>query len=486
MILVEERQDHAEPAMHQAMHDAMVVPAGGLVAGLTKEALLQHQKMQAGGLNNRPRKHRGQHVSRHLSQQDSKKEQANAQLALLRTNVQLDQPNDLHTSNPREAEIESAGAPMSLSMALATAMSDQARHRGLREPCKVAPQSLSNLAGRASSVDVASTTAVAAPLAEIGLRVDSDGIARIVPGLDSDGIARIVPHGLDESDGIERRVSAGQSERLSGTSVAATGSGDSTFAAGSASNVGPGRAAAITVRHDEADGVALVERVLKALQEAKSVSESSHTRSQKKGPRAPGVAAVIDIPGDCAEAEPLLVGPGDAVTLRSSREDAHKVRIAIPCVKVSGGGSLTLVGIELCATEENSVKAGELRCTGCKITSRNGCGILVLHAAKLFLSSCEVVGCMRSGIGVNGKNAEIDLESCLISQNNFSGIGVNHQARSITLRGNQIIGNSYHGIWLNNGVVANWLGGDLSGNRMKDKDGPGTLLGYHRGDGVES
>jgi len=85
---------------------------------------------------------------------------------------------------------------------------------------------------------------------------------------------------------------------------------------------------------------------------------------------------------------------------------------------------------------------------------------------------------MRSGIGVNGRNVELHVTRCVVSHNNYSGIGVNHQAKAIALKENSIINNGYHGVWLNDGVVARWFGGEIVGNRLTDKEGRGTLLGY--------
>lgn len=184
---------------------------------------------------------------------------------------------------------------------------------------------------------------------------------------------------------------------------------------------------------------------------------------------------VIDVTGNCVEPDPLEIDGGE-VLLRGSREGA-KARLTIAGLRVTGG-SLCLQNLDLCATEENRVQAGQLQCSGCLITSRNGCGVLCLQRAKVFLRDCEVSNCMRSGIGVNGKNTEIELHRCAVSKNNFSGIGVNHQARSITLSGNRIVDNCYHGVWLNTGVVAKWLGGEISGNRLSAKDGPGVLQGW--------
>lgn len=138
-----------------------------------------------------------------------------------------------------------------------------------------------------------------------------------------------------------------------------------------------------------------------------------------------------------------------------------------------------LSGLALCATEENRVQAAELHCSDCFITARNGCGVLCLQRARVFLIECEVSHCLRSGIGVNGKHAEVELSWCIVRQNNYSGVGVNHQARSIKLRSNRIQENGYHGVWLNAGVTAQWLGGELEDNKLSAKGGPGVLRGFN-------
>lgn len=226
-------------------------------------------------------------------------------------------------------------------------------------------------------------------------------------------------------------------------------------------------------RHNGTDGVGLVERVRAALASARIAAHGFPP------------AVLVELTCHCEEAEPLEISSGE-VTLRGSVEGAGKARLALPGVRVTSGGALCLSNLELYCSEENRVQGGLLRCSDCFITSRNGCGVLCLQRARVFLRDCEVTRCMRSGIGVNGKNTEIDLQGCVVSQNNFSGIGVNHQARSITLKGNRIIDNGYHGIWLNAGVVAQWLGGEISGNRLSDKDGPGSLRGFAAGTGTKA
>jgi len=184
---------------------------------------------------------------------------------------------------------------------------------------------------------------------------------------------------------------------------------------------------------------------------------------------------VVDVTCNCVEANSIEVEGGEVVLRGSS--DGAKVGLTLAGLRVTGG-SLWVQNLAICATEENQVRAGQLQCSNCQITSRNGCGILCLQKAKVFLTDCEVVNCMRSGIGVNGKNTEIELHRCAVLKNNYSGIGVNHQARSITLSDNRIVDNGYNGVWLNSGVVAKWLGGEISGNKLSAKDGPGILQGW--------
>lgn len=184
---------------------------------------------------------------------------------------------------------------------------------------------------------------------------------------------------------------------------------------------------------------------------------------------------VVDITCNCVETSLIEIERGE-VLLRGSGSGA-KVGLTLAGLRVTGG-SLWIQDLAIYATEENQVRAGQLHCSNCQITSRNGCGILCLQKAEVSLTDCEVVHCMRSGIGVNGKNTQIELHRCIISKNNFSGVGVNHQARSITLSDNRIIDNGYHGVWLNSGVVAKWLGGEISGNKLSAKDGPGILQGW--------
>jgi len=265
---------------------------------------------------------------------------------------------------------------------------------------------------------------------KLGLSFDADGIARLVAPATSPPAA---------------------AEGLPAVSLASCPAGK-----GGGTDGGSGCSTAqlrnTAVEHSGADGVALATRIREVLVGAGR--------------------AVIHVTGHCSEAEPLEISSGE-VSLQGCVEGSGKARLVLPGVRVTGG-SLRLDNMELCASEENRVRAGELRCTDCFITSRNGCGVLCLQGANVFLTGCEVAHCMRSGVGVNGKNAELHLSKCVIERNNFSGLGINHQARRIQLTGNRITGNGYHGIWLNVGVVANWVSGDLSGNRLSDKDGPGT------------
>lgn len=217
--------------------------------------------------------------------------------------------------------------------------------------------------------------------------------------------------------------------------------------------------AAAEVEHPAADGATLAERVSAAL--------------------GSGQRCVVRLQGDCNEVEPLDISGGDVV-LRGGMPGGSgdgRARLRIPSLRVTGG-SLALQDVALCTAEEIQVKAGQLTCRNCFITSRSGCGVLCLQKAKVFLAGCEIAHCMRSGIGVNGKHTEIELSGCVLKQNNFSGIGVNHQARSIALRQNVIADNGYHGVWLNVGVTVQWMGGEMKGNRLSDKGGPGLLNGY--------
>lgn len=339
----------------------------------------------------------------------------------------------------------------------------------------------------------------------IGLCFDADGIARLIaPGDTPSAVAP--PRSPDILEALTAPLVAATAVPLAAYPLAATSSGSGRPASASphAANasarpshraargaslrriVSPspivqdtvdassaGATSSTAIVHTGKDGVTLAARIRAALADAKSGG---------KGHAATTV--LIDLTGPCTEAEMLEITHGEVV-LRGRTPDADggvvttgdKVRLALLGVRIKGG-SLCLEKIELCASEENTVQAGSLRCTDCLITSRNGCGVLCLQKAKVFLKNCEVSHCMRSGVGVNGKNSEIDLHECAIVQNNFSGIGVNHQARSITLRGNRITGNGYHGIWLNAGVTAQWIGGQLSGNKLSDKDGPGVLHDY--------
>jgi hypothetical protein len=182
----------------------------------------------------------------------------------------------------------------------------------------------------------------------------------------------------------------------------------------------------------------------------------------------------VHVTGNCAELEPLELEAGDVELCGSCSETFC---LTLPGLRITGG-ALSIRNLAICATEENRVRAGQLKCTDCSISARNGCGVLCLQKAKVFLTGCEVKNCLRSGIGVNGKHTEIELKGCTISQNNFSGIGVNHQAKSISLAENRISENGYHGIWLNVGVAVKWLSGTMCSNRLVDKGGPGILQGW--------
>jgi len=208
-----------------------------------------------------------------------------------------------------------------------------------------------------------------------------------------------------------------------------------------------------------------------------SLAERIRTALSTRDSSSPATALVVELTGqNVVEAESLDIGSGQ-VTIQGGTSGSGKVRLTLPGVRVTGG-SLMLINLHLCATEENRVQAGRLQCNDCYITSRKGCGILCLQKAKLSLTDCEVANCVRSGIGVNGKHTDIELTRCSLTLNNFSGLGVNHQARCMVLRDCRITENGYHGVWLNAGVVARWQGGLLSGNKLADKAGPGTLIGF--------
>lgn len=229
-----------------------------------------------------------------------------------------------------------------------------------------------------------------------------------------------------------------------------------------------------TITHPDEDGISLAERVRRALTSA----DGTHPR------------VTIQLVGpSITEDEALEVTHGEVILegkLTSLSPKASWLKLTLPGLRVTGPeASLSLEKVHLVALEENRVQGGRLHCTDCYICSRRGCGILCLQKAKVSLTDCQVSNCMRSGIGVNGKNTEIDLTRCSLTQNNFSGLGVNHQARSITLQDCRISGNSYHGVWLNAGVVARWLGdgGCLDGNRLEAKAGAGILIGYSESSG---
>eukprot|EP00927_Polykrikos_kofoidii_P001806 TRINITY_DN10702_c1_g1_i1.p1 TRINITY_DN10702_c1_g1~~TRINITY_DN10702_c1_g1_i1.p1 ORF type:complete len:411 (+),score=49.41 TRINITY_DN10702_c1_g1_i1:131-1234(+) len=217
-------------------------------------------------------------------------------------------------------------------------------------------------------------------------------------------------------------------------------------------------------RHDGADGESLVTLLRKTL----------------AGAKAAGTAAVacVEVTGRCFDDQPLEIVHGEDVELRGvGGEGPEKAALILPGLRIDGG-CLRVSNLVICATEENRVNRGHLHCSKCFITSRRGCGICCLQRAKVSLVDCNVSHSLRSGVGVNGKNAEIELRNCNVCQNNFSGLGVNHHARSIVLNGTRFNNNGYHGVWLNTGVSARWLGGEMSGNKRKAKDGPGTLHGY--------
>lgn len=315
------------------------------------------------------------------------------------------------------------------------------------------------------------TPSVVQEQAGLAITLGSDGIARLVPPglatspLETCGLHK--PHSAQHSqrsisvEGLGKQAARFRQSRPTRPQRDVTAESLSMGTSSDSSSCGPAGGSLIT--HTGADNVTLKERVHAALSSGESV--------------------VIDVTADCVETEPLEISHGEvllrgpAIEGGSCHNGAAQVRLQLPGVRVTGG-SLCVHRLAMYATEENRVQAGQLRCTDCFITSRNGCGVLCLHRARVFLTGCKVAHCMRSGIGVNGKNTEIELNRCTIAQNNFSGIGINHQARSIILRENRIVDNGYHGIWLNTGVVAQWLGGEISGNKMTSKDGQGKLHGY--------
>lgn len=280
----------------------------------------------------------------------------------------------------------------------------------------------------AQSKDVRPPPGLALPEAHAPTFVNEIDVA-----VDADGIARLVP--------------------LVGTADHAA---LPSYPDGSASALLGRELTAAEVEHSAADGVTLAQRVGAALGSGEK-------------------CVIVRLRGHCSESEPLDISRGDVILQGDA--DSGRVQLNIPSLRVTGG-SLVLQDVALYAAEENQVKTGQLACKNCFITSRNGCGILCLQKAKVFLTGCEIAHCMRSGIGVNGKHTEIELSGCVLKQNNFSGIGVNHQARSISLRQNLIADNGYHGVWLNVGVTVQWMGGEMTGNRLSDKGGPGLLHGY--------
>lgn len=284
--------------------------------------------------------------------------------------------------------------------------------------------------------------------------------------LDPDGIARLVPPGgstltVDASAPSQpkRRHRCWSSPASPPQDDAIESAPAIRSACSSSCRHGSGK----LITHSSTDGITLKERVRAALETSESL--------------------VVDIASDAVETEPLEISRGEVLLrgpvadISAPDSEAVKVRLQLPGLRVTGG-CLCVQRLAVYATEDNRVQAGQLRCTDCFITSRSGCGILCLQKARVFLTDCKVAHCMRSGVGVNGKNTEIELTGCTISQNNFSGIGVNHQARSIILRDNRIVDNCYHGVWLNTGVVVHWLDGEIAGNKLTCKDGPGELRGY--------
>lgn len=215
------------------------------------------------------------------------------------------------------------------------------------------------------------------------------------------------------------------------------------------------------ILHSSADGISLVERVNSELSQRPEVT--------------------IKLTDHCVESELLVIRKGRVVLQGDPGKDTKKL-LKIPGVHVLGG-ALDMSGIVLRATRDNKVEQGSLHCDDCVITSSNGCGIECFRKAELRLRDCEITRCSRSGVGVNGKHAQIEMSRCRILLNSYSGLGVNHQACTIMLRDNCISSNGYHGIWLNAGVVAQWHGGEVSGNKLADVAGPGQLRGFCETDG---
>eukprot|EP00929_Paragymnodinium_shiwhaense_P040527 TRINITY_DN21150_c0_g1_i1.p1 TRINITY_DN21150_c0_g1~~TRINITY_DN21150_c0_g1_i1.p1 ORF type:complete len:463 (-),score=71.06 TRINITY_DN21150_c0_g1_i1:392-1747(-) len=254
------------------------------------------------------------------------------------------------------------------------------------------------------------------------------------------------------------------------------------------------------ITHPAPDGMSLSRRIQAAVGTQESSSDtlpvnSVNTTNGKNGQAAGARRIVVELLEDCTETEAVDITSGDVLIRPSpagngsdSQEveasaDAvaaggSRVQIRLPAFRVSGGGSLSLQNIAVCATEENRVQAGRLSCDGCFVTSRGGCGVLCLQQAKASLVRSCVTRCLRSGIGVNGKGTEISLRGCVVSENGFSGLGVNHAARTIALHDNKFLDNRWAGIWLNRNVVAHWHGGEMAGNKAGSKDGLGTLVGF--------
>jgi len=226
-----------------------------------------------------------------------------------------------------------------------------------------------------------------------------------------------------------------------------------------------------TLRHGSTDELGLGARLQQALEKARQASEQEGSAAKP--------AVVVDLVDNCAELTSLEITSGEVV-LRGAlcAEGASRTKLMLAGLRVTGGASLSLSHLELLVAEDIRVEAARLSCEDCSLRSQGGCGVLCLQRAQLTLRDCQVHRSLRSGIGVNGKNAELDIQRCRIVGNGFSGVGVNQKCRSITLSGNTISGNAVNAIWLNCGVVAHCHGCDLSSNKLGPKGGPGVLHVY--------
>jgi len=306
----------------------------------------------------------------------------------------------------------------------------------------------------------------------VDLALDLDGIARLVtqpPGLSGTAAAVAKGHPTPSVALVSNSPTKVKRRKQKTKQPASKvhGAADREFPGSKTSAIGSATAP-VVVRHSQQDGISLLERV-------QGAQELAAQRADDLGTHPEVVVEVID---HCDEAKALDIKRGE-VTLRGlpQSSDADRIRVELPGLHVTGG-ALCVSNLQIVASQENRVEAGLLQCCSCALTSQHGCGVLCLQRARVFLRDCEVSKCMRSGIGVNGKNTEIHLQDCVVSKNNFSGLGVNQRPRSMTLQDNRIVGNRYHGVWVNIGVEVTWLGGEISGNRLADKGGQGLLIGF--------